>query len=126
MNKLTRREFFAFSCLPFFVPKAVARAVALSHDAVLSVPFHAEDAPGLNAVEALAHSGDCPECRGYGRITCPACDGTALWTEASESAGLYQREAACAYGHCAWCNESGEAVCQNCLGLGVVPLEWLD
>jgi DnaJ-class molecular chaperone len=51
-------------------------------------------------------------------ITCPACDGTGLWTEASEHAGLYQRESARASGHCAWCNEWGEVNCDACDGLG--------
>jgi DnaJ-class molecular chaperone len=63
---------------------------------------------------------ECPECCGLGRITCPACDGTGLWTEASESAGNHQREAARASGHCAWCNEWGEAECTMCAGNGFV------
>ena len=62
---------------------------------------------------------ECPECGGLGRITCPACDGTGMWTEASESAGTYLRESARASGHCAWCDEWGEAACLRCEGVGL-------
>ncbi|MBZ5514236.1 MAG: hypothetical protein LAN62_05225 [Acidobacteriia bacterium] len=68
---------------------------------------------------------ECPECRGLGRVTCPACDGTGMWTEASESAGLYQRESARASSRCAWCDEWGEATCLRCGGLGTdVSATW--
>ena len=60
----------------------------------------------------------CPECGGWCRMICPACDGTTMWTEASESAGLYQREAARRAGHCAWCDEWGEVLCPECEGMG--------
>jgi DnaJ-class molecular chaperone len=61
---------------------------------------------------------ECSDCRGLGAITCPACDGTGMWTEASEFAGHYQREAARAIGHCAWCDDWGEVRCQRCEGIG--------
>jgi hypothetical protein len=73
---------------------------------------------GFEASSSDVWRGECPECRGLGRITCPACDGTGMWTEASESAGLYQRESARAAGHCAWCNEWGEVACPSCDGGG--------
>lgn len=64
----------------------------------------------------------CPDCQGWGRITCPACGGTGVWNEASERAGLLQREAVLTSGHCAWCNEYGEAECDRCSGSGLVLL----
>jgi len=121
MDKLTRRGFLAISCIPIVVLEAAARAAASSNDAGLSVLNSAMDTPDLAVDEGFATSEQCPQCGGLGAITCPACDGTGLWTEASESAGLYQREAARATGHCAWCNDWGEAMCPDCSGIGVVP-----
>jgi len=115
MNKLSRREFFAITSLPILVAKAAASAAAFGHDVGLSAPPSVGES---YAVEEYATSRECPECNGLGAITCPACDGTGMWTEASESAGLYQREAARASGHCAWCNDWGEAVCMDCDGTG--------
>jgi DnaJ-class molecular chaperone len=115
MNKLSRRAFFIIASIPFLVAKAVASAAAISHHTGMSLPPSAEDG---SAVEGYATSSECSACRGLGAITCPACDGTGMWTEASESAGLHQREAARASGHCAWCNDRGEAVCMDCSGIG--------
>jgi hypothetical protein len=78
---------------------------------------------GFEASPSDVWRGECTECRGMGMITCPACDGTGMWTEASESAGLYQREAARRTGHCAWCNEWGEVVCSGCDGSGAIGSE---
>jgi hypothetical protein len=64
----------------------------------------------------------CLECCGLGRTFCLACDGTGLWSEASESAGLYEREWAERTGRCAWCNEWGEAECTLCDGRGAILL----
>lgn len=61
---------------------------------------------------------ECAACNGLGRITCPACDGTMQWTEASERAGLHQREAARRVGRCAWSGEWGEKLCLECAGVG--------
>jgi hypothetical protein len=83
MNKLSRREFLAISCIPILVPKAAARAAAFRNDAGMSVPSSASGAAASHPGEALATSDQCPDCRGLGAITCPACDGTGMWTEAS-------------------------------------------
>lgn len=56
MSKLTRREFFAISCIPILVPKAVACAAATGHDADLSVPWSASDAPASHPGEGTALS----------------------------------------------------------------------
>ncbi len=113
---LSRREFLLLPTAAF----AVA-CLAKTADGVPSAEL-GELTAGRDALpsEAALSFEECPECRGLGRITCPACDGTGLWTEASESAGLYQREAARASGHCAWCDECGESLCYRCAGRGVV------
>jgi hypothetical protein len=113
-DSLTRRHFLELTAALPLLPATVVGSRAVS-------PSHAE--PGLTqqeSVEPPPHLAfeECPECRGLGRVTCPACEGTGLWTEASESAGLYQREAARASGHCAWCDEWGETECWNCFGTG--------
>ena len=100
------------------MPKVAACAAAPVNDAGLSALSVAGDTSASPANEGLATSEQCPECRGLGALTCPACDGTGMWTEASESAGLYQRETARATGHCAWCDEWGEVVCPECEGAG--------
>lgn len=110
---LSRREFL-FVCLG---PALVGPAIAVS---ALAGPQTqtAKPAEGASASGAGLDFVECAQCRGLGRITCPACDGTGMWTEASESAGLYQREAARTSGHCAWCDESAEAACAVCCGTG--------
>jgi len=118
MNKLTRREFIAISFIPVLALKAPGCSAPPSHAPDLIALSSAIDAPASPAGETPATIGECPECCCLGAITCPACDGTGMWTEASESAGLYQREAARANGHCAWCDECGEAACPDCLGRG--------
>jgi len=62
----------------------------------------------------------CPECWGHiwGKVTCHACDGTGLWTEASECAGFYHRDAARPAGLCARCFGEGEIECTRCFGTG--------
>lgn len=110
---LSRREFF-FVCL---APALVgATAAANAPDGSQTEAGTAESRASAGAAGLAFH--ECPECRGLGKITCSACDGTGLWTEASESAGLYQREAGRATDHCAWCNERGEGVCRRCEGAG--------
>ena len=116
MDKLSRREFLALSITPFFVPATAAIAAASSHVDGLPVDPQSSDAPAAQPDEDFAVDYECPECDNWGALTCPACDGTGMWTEHSESAGLYQREAARALGHCAWCNEWGEVECPECEG----------
>lgn len=114
-GSLSRREFLLVSLLPAFMG-TVGRGQTSAR--VLLAPEQATGAGQGQSVDLEASWQECLECRGLGLITCPACDGTGLWTEASESAGLYQREAARTSGHCAWCNEWGEAECSDCLGTG--------
>jgi hypothetical protein len=91
----------------------------------LSPPVEAQGAEahewldGVDYPEQSPAHAQCPECGGLGGTVCLACDGTGLWSEASESAGLYERERARRTGHCAWCDERGEAECTLCCGKGV-------
>ena len=111
---LSRRRFLGvFLALPLF-PAADRGGAAAVPESYVHVPGTVEDGDLPPETEFA----ECPECRGLGIITCPACDGTGRWTEASESAGLYQREAARATGHCAWCNEWGEVTCRECESCG--------
>ena len=87
-------QVFESSRPPVLVPAVVALAAASSHDARLSALPSPIDDPAAQPEEELAIGDECPGCGGWGGVTCPACDGTGVWTEASESAGLYQREAA--------------------------------
>lgn len=112
---LTRREFLLLPCL------ALA-AVGLGTERIYARVPALRDSPTAREADpsaATPHLEECSECRGIGRITCAACDGTGMWTEASESAGLYQRQPARASGHCAWCDEWGETACPNCDALGI-------
>ena len=84
-----------------------------------------DSATALAERELAGPGEDCPNCGGWGRLTCAACDGTTSFTEASESAGLYQREAARRLGRCAWCDEWGEVMCPECEGMCFVGLDGL-
>lgn len=115
MTKLSRREFIAIP----FVPILVGSGAAFPLRANFPVPS-LQKTPGCPPApedSLLSEPEDCPACHGLGRITCQACDGTRMWTEASESAGLYQREAARRADHCAWCDEWGEIICPECEGV---------
>ena len=117
-HSLSRRDFLGLSvALPLF-PLAVRASAAVAEHAP-----HASEPAESAATPPKMDFAECPECRGIGIITCPGCDGTGMWTEASESAGLYQREAARTSGHCAWCNEWGEAECTVCQGVGQLKLD---
>jgi hypothetical protein len=107
VGKLSRRRFFINTLAPLTVGEP-ALQVLLNNPLVESAT-HASD-PALPE--------GCPECDGWGRMTCPACEGTTMWTEASESAGCYQREVARRADHCAWCDEWGEIMCPECEGFG--------
>jgi hypothetical protein len=112
-TRISRRNFFALSLAPAF-GRVLGAAVLVHGEA--SCP-----AGGIEEeCEETAHFRECRECQGWGRTTCPACDGTGCWTVASESAGLYEREAARRLGHCAWCDEWGEAECTSCNGVGSI------
>jgi len=114
VGKISRRQFLILSCASALAPGLMASEAPRS--------VHPEADPGFSEtpdpLAAPAFPDECPECRGLGMINCPACDGTGMWTEASETAGLYQRESARTSGHCAWCNEWGETACPSCDGLG--------
>jgi len=116
--ELSRREFLLFPAIAI-AAASLGKATDASYPSA-SAAFRT-GGEAFPSEYALSFE-ECTECRGHGIITCPACDGTGLWTEASESAGLYQREAARASEHCAWCNEWGEAPCPTCSGTGIVPL----
>ena len=120
MTHLSRREFFSVPLASLLVGKAPASP----HYARLAFPSPVTHGlPHDPTEEAAWHSAGeiCPECSGLGLLTCPACDGTGRWTEASESAGVLEREAARQAGRCAWCNEWGEAPCSYCEGSGKGP-----
>lgn len=116
-GSLSRREFLLVSLLPAFMGTGGRGQTSAG---VLLAPEQATGAGQGQSVDLEASWQECGECRGLGVITCLACDGTGLWTDASENAGLYQRESARASGHCAWCNEWGESLCGHCAGRGVV------
>jgi hypothetical protein len=120
MTKISRREFIAFSFVPILVGKAGAVAAASPHhaDSMVSLAPETPALPPAPTEELLGAREECSDCRGLGIVVCPACDGTGMWNEASESAGIHQREAARAKGHCAWCYEWGEITCQACDGTG--------
>jgi hypothetical protein len=108
-STLSRRDFLILSSV---VCASARGGMASASPALLSNELRPRLHDLPSAGEKLFE--ECPQCGGLGRITCPACDGTGLWTQASESAGLYQRESARASGHCAWCDEWGEVDCTAC------------
>lgn len=114
MQRQSRREFFS-TVVALFAGKPLLHAFLTPPLADCTFVLDpVRSGPTLSdAIE------DCPECAGFAKLVCPACDGTRMWTEASESAGLYQREAARHAGHCAFCDEWGEAICPQCEGTGV-------
>ena len=114
MTKLSRRRFFASALAPLTV--GIFRAPL--HCPPAESPAAASDA-ALDQGRLPDATEPCKECDGWGRLLCPACDGTLRWTQASEYAGLYQREAARLADRCAWCDEWGEIECPRCEGMGV-------
>lgn len=125
VTQLSRREFFSIPLASLFVQKAAAPPRHAGLALPTALPHIASHDPtGERAW--LGAGEECPDCRGLGLITCPACDGTGRWTEASESAGLVRREAARQAGRCACCNEWGGVACPTCDGIGVVSCLDLD
>jgi hypothetical protein len=114
MTKLSRRQFFASALAPFAVGTILAPLRCPPAESPDPASDAALDQEGLpDATEP------CKDCDGWGRLICPACDGTGRWSDASESAGLHQREAARSANHCAWCDEWGEIQCPQCEGMAV-------
>jgi hypothetical protein len=115
MTRFSRRKFIAIAFAPILVGKGAASPP--STDYPLPSVHETPTLPLAPADALFGEHHECTECHGYALLTCPACDGTGMWTEASESAGLYQREAARHAGHCAWCEE-GQVPCPECDGIG--------
>jgi hypothetical protein len=121
MSKLSRREFMAISLTPLLPGAATLHGVAANTGGgTLNPPPLAPDLSTDDSFDGVGAGSECLSCSGVGVVTCPACDGTGMWTEASENSGLYQREAARSLGHCAWCNEWGRVTCKTCDGTGRV------
>jgi hypothetical protein len=110
-DSISRREFFLFSLAP-----ALAGTIDLCAYNSHEPRGHEGGEIELRGVHYI--HGSCLECGGLGKMTCPACEGTGLWTEVSEHAGLLQREAARPAGWCAWCGQGGEVQCTRCDGVG--------
>jgi hypothetical protein len=112
-GNLTRRVFLS-----------LIGALPLIH-ALSPKPLPLEDGRGWELLDDIYYFDQkpvhtqCSGCGGFGSTVCLACDGTGLWSEASNSAGLYERRWAEMTGHCAWCNEWGRAKCALCDGRGV-------
>jgi DnaJ-class molecular chaperone len=112
---ISRRVFIAASSMPLLVSGHVVLDLRRACSPGSTASVNRDDQEmfvGPHQTE------ECTECRGLGSITCPACDGTGLWTEASEAAGLHSREFARVHGHCARCSASGESACPVCEGSG--------
>ena len=64
MNKLSRREFLAFSSTPVLVPLAAA----FSHYDGLPAPPSSSDDPAAQPEEELAAGDECPGCGGWPHV----------------------------------------------------------
>jgi hypothetical protein len=120
VGKLTRRVFLSFiGALPLIHAVSPKMSSSVQGQGSESLKWLDE----IDYVEQDSVQNWCPECGGgLGPKYCQACDGTGLWSEASESAGLYNREWARKTGKCAWCIEGVDAVCTLCEGRGVVSV----